>query len=236
MNLARRVLPLLLILAAPPVMLWAIWVNPVSAGEDDVVYVYPLRQMVGQALREGRWPVNNPLEATGAPLMADPQSAVMFPATWLFAALPGKLAYSLSVFLAFSVAGGGAYLYLRGLGLVRPAATFGAVAFMFCGFMVGHRVHLPMIQTAGFLPWGLWGIERHRPAAAPGATGGAGGGVLPGDCGRALGDPDVHGTRMGGVSAASRPAPGSRRWPWRRPRHCWRRCWPSRRSRPRWAC
>jgi hypothetical protein len=39
---------------------------------------------------------------------------------------------------------------------------------MFCGFMVGHRVHLPMIQTAGFLPWGLWGIERLRRRAAGG--------------------------------------------------------------------
>lgn len=158
----RRLIPLLLILALPPVMLYAVWLNPVSAGEDDVVYVYPLRKMVGQALREGRWPGDNPLEATGAPLMADPQSAVMFPPTWLFAVLGGKLAYTLSVFGAFSVAGGGAYLYLRAVGLVRPAATFGAVAFMFCGFMVGHRVHLPMIQTAGFLPWGLWGIERIR--------------------------------------------------------------------------
>ncbi len=164
MSFARRLAPLLLILAAPPVVLYAVWFNPVSAGEDDVVYVYPLRRMVGQALREWRWPETNPLEATGAPLAADPQSAVMFLATWLFAVLPAKLAYSLSVFAAFWVAGAGAYLYLRALGMVRPAATFGAVAFMFCGFMVGHRVHLPMIQTAGFLPWGLWGIERiHRP-------------------------------------------------------------------------
>ena len=162
MKLARRILPLLLILLAPLGMLYAVWANPGSAAEDDVVYVYPLRRMVGQALRQGRWPVTNPLEATGTPLMADPQSAVMFPATWMFAAMLPKLAYSLSIFLAFSVAGGGAYLYLRSLGLVRPAATFGAIAFMFCGFMVGHRVHLPMIQTAGFLPWGLWGIERMR--------------------------------------------------------------------------
>jgi hypothetical protein len=164
----RRILPLLLILAAPPVMLQAIWINPLSAGEDDVVYTYPLRVMVGQALRQGRWPLANPLEATGSVLMADPQSAVMFPPTWLFAVLDGKLAYGLGVFLAFSVAGGGAYVYLRSLRLVRPAAVFGAVVFMFCGFMVGHRVHLPMIQTAGFFPWGLWGIERMRRRGASG--------------------------------------------------------------------
>ncbi len=166
----RCILPLLLVLAGPPLMLYTLWVNPLSAGEDDLVYIYPLRVMVGQALQQGRWPLANPLEATGSVLMADPQSAVMFPPTWLFAILDGKLAYSLSVFLAFSVAGGGAYLYLRSLDLARPAAAFGGIAFMFCGFMVGHRVHLPMIQTAGFFPWGLWGIERLRRRGVGGSS------------------------------------------------------------------
>jgi hypothetical protein len=174
-------MPIVLVLVAPPLMLYTIWLNPVSAAEDDVVYVFPLRKMVGEALRtrpggisrggeayrQGRWPVHNPLEATGSPMMADPQSSVMFPPTWLFAALNAKLAYSLSVFLAFSTAGGGAYVYLRKLKLVRPAAVFGAVAFMFCGFMVGHRVHLPMIQTAAMFPWGLWCVELLRDRGSP---------------------------------------------------------------------
>ncbi|MFA6133795.1 MAG: hypothetical protein WC869_07260 [Phycisphaerae bacterium] len=151
--------PALLILAAPPVMLYTVWINPTSAAEDDVTYVYPMRVMVAQALREGRWPVQNDLEATGAPLLADPQAGVFFPPNWLFVPLEGHLAYSLCIFAAFSMAGWGTYLYLRRLGMVRGAATFGALAFMFCGFMVGHRVHLPMIQTAGLFPWGLWCIE-----------------------------------------------------------------------------
>ena len=180
-DLLRRGVPIVLVLVAPPLMLYTIWQNPVSAAEDDVVYVYPLRKMVGEALRgrpaavsrggdsyrQGRWPLHNPLEATGSPLMADPQSSVMFPPTWLFAAVGPKLAYSLCVFLAFSTAGGGAYLYLRRLKLAGPAAVFGAVAFMFCGFMVGHRVHLPMIQTAAMFPWGLWCAELLRDRGAP---------------------------------------------------------------------
>jgi hypothetical protein len=144
------------------VMLYTLWGNPLSAGEDDVVYYYPLRVMVAEHLKAGELPLYNPREATGMPLMADPQTAVMYPATWLFVVLPPKLAYSLSIFAAFSLAGGGAYLYLRRLGLVRAGAMFGAIAFMFCGFMVGHRVHLSMIQAAAMLPWGLWCIEGLR--------------------------------------------------------------------------
>ena len=143
-------------------MLFHIWANPLSAGEDDAVYYYPLRVMVGEQLGQGRLPLANPTEATGVPLMADPQSAVMYPPTWLFAAMGGRLAYSLSIFLAFSLAGVGAYLYLRKLGLRSVAATLRTTAFMYCGFMVGHRVHLSVINTACHLPWGLWCIEMMR--------------------------------------------------------------------------
>jgi len=164
----RAILPLILIVLAPTVMLYTLWGNPTSAGEDDVIYYYPLRKLVGQALREGRWPRVNHYEATGMPLMGDPQSAVMYPPTWLFAAGPAKRAYTLTLLLGFSLAGGGAYLYLRRVGLIRPAACFGAVAFMFCGFLVGHRVHWSVLHTGAWLPWGLWCIEGlgRRPGAA----------------------------------------------------------------------
>jgi hypothetical protein len=162
MNIAKKLLPFMVIVLGPMAMLFHIWANPLSAGEDDAVYYYPLRVMAGQQLRQGHLPLANPAEATGVPLMADPQAAVMYPPTWLFVALNGRLAYSLSIFLAFSLAGIGAYLYLRKLGLRAVAALLGATAFMYCGFMVGHRVHLSVINTACYLPWGLWCIEMMR--------------------------------------------------------------------------
>jgi len=155
-------LTVVLILLAPMAMLYTLWGNPVSAGEDDVIYYYPMRKMVGEQLRKLQWPLENPYEATGMPLMADPQSAVMYPPTWLFAVMPAKPAYSLSLMLGFAIAGLGAYAYLRCLGLVNAAAGFGAVAMMFCGFFVGHRVHLSILHAAAWLPWGLWCIERLR--------------------------------------------------------------------------
>jgi len=168
MNRLRSILAVVFLLAAPAAMLWPVWSNPVSAEEDDLIYFLPVREQVGQALREGRWPLDDPLEATGMPLMADPQTAVMYPPTWMFAFLPAKLAYSLSVFVAFSLAGAGMYLYLRRVRLDRTPAAFGAVALAFGGFMVGHRVHLAVVNTAAFLPWGLWCIEllRRRPRAS----------------------------------------------------------------------
>jgi hypothetical protein len=164
----RATLTVVLILLAPAAMLYTLWGNPVSAGEDDAIYYYPMRKMVGEQLRKLQWPLENPHEATGTPLMADPQSAVMYPATWLFAVMPAKPAYSLSLMLGFAIAGLGTYAYLRRLGLVNGAAGFGALAMMFCGFLVGHRVHLSILHAAAWLPWGLWCIEwlRARPLAA----------------------------------------------------------------------
>ncbi len=161
MNL-RNILPLLVILLAPPAMMYPLWSNPVSAGEDDILSYYPQRAMVGRELAAGRLPLANPLEATGGVVFADPQAAVMHPTTWLFAVLPAKPAYAISIFTAFWLAGLGTYFYLRRLGLVRTAACFGAVAFMLGGFFVGHRVHLSMILTAGMLPWGLLAVELLR--------------------------------------------------------------------------
>jgi hypothetical protein len=164
----RATLTVVLILLAPTVMLYTLWGNPVSAGEDDVIYYYPMMKMVGQQLRKPQWPLENPHEATGMPMMADPDSAVMYPPTWLFAVMPARSAYSLSLMLGFAVAGLGTYAYLRRLGLVTAAAGFGALAMMFCGFFVGHRVHLSTLHAAAWLPWGLWCVEwlRARPGPA----------------------------------------------------------------------
>jgi hypothetical protein len=165
MNVSPRLRSLLcaaMLIVLPMAMLWPLWSRPVCAGEDDVLYYYPLRKQVGESLARGQWPLSDPLTACGTPILADPQSAVFFPTTWLFAFLPVKLAYSLSLFSAFAVAGVGMWVYLRRLGLLRAAAGFGAVAFMFSGFLLAHRVHLSLLQTAAFLPWGLWCLERMR--------------------------------------------------------------------------
>ena len=155
----------------PMAMLSPLWVAPTSAGEDDVVYYFPLRGEMARAIAQGRPGLWNPQEQCGTPLVADPQSAPLYPPTWLFAVMPDKAAYSLNIFIALALAGLGAYLYLRKIGLGPLPTVFGATVFQYCGFMVGHRVHLSMICSASMLGFGLWAIEsiRDRPRAAAAA-------------------------------------------------------------------
>ena len=97
------------VVAVPVAMLHTLWANPTSAGEDDVIYYRPLRVMVGSQLRSGDWPISTSPAAGELPLMGDPQSATLHPATWGFAFMDADLAYSLSIFAAFStMAAGGA--------------------------------------------------------------------------------------------------------------------------------
>ncbi len=163
---ARRFGVTLLVLAGavaiPMLLLRPVWRSPVSAGEDDLIYYYPLRVMAAEADPLGDLSAYNAREACGVPLQADPQSASLHPTTGLFRTLPAGIAYRASVFLAFALAGLGAWFYLRELGLCRQAAALGAAAFMLCGFMVGHRVHLSVILAGAMLPWGTWCVERLR--------------------------------------------------------------------------
>src|SRR5690348_14250455 len=46
---------------------------------------WPNLARVAEALRHGEWPTWNPYDRGGAPFAADPQVALYYPLTWLFA-------------------------------------------------------------------------------------------------------------------------------------------------------
>ena len=163
----RRWMAVAILLLGPVAVMWPtfpLW--GASALEDDLIYYLPQRMLTGEILANGQMPWWNPWVGMGYPLMADPQAAVLYPGTWLFAALGAWLAYPLHICLHFSLAGLGVYLLCRRCGMVRPAALLGGLVFMFSGFLVGHRVHLTMHASAAWLGWILLcldGVVRVRP-------------------------------------------------------------------------
>ena len=52
------------------------------------------------------------------------------------------------------------YLFLRDTGLKRLGALGGGVTFAFCGFMVAHLGHLPMVPVATWIPLVLLSLRR----------------------------------------------------------------------------
>jgi len=160
-------------LVLPGVVLFPAWrLGGLGAGEDDLLYYYPSRAFFRESLQAGRLPWLNPWTGLDRPYVADPQSAVFYPTTWLFAVLPTAWGYGASLWLHYSLALWGAYRLLRArggpyrdssaaAGVDWRAALFGAVAFAFCGFLLAHRTHFTMQHGAAWMPWVFWRMRRY---------------------------------------------------------------------------
>lgn len=157
-----RLLIVLLTLVLPGIVLLPAWrLAGLGAEEDDVLYYYPSRVFFHETVPAGQLPWLNDQTGLGRPFLADPQSAVFYPPTWLFAVLEPLQAYPLSLWLHYSLALWGMYRLLRARRLAPPAAFFGAIAFAFSGFLLAHRAHFTMQHAAAWTPWVFWRLHRY---------------------------------------------------------------------------
>ncbi len=146
-----------LLLGLPPILLapaWRLW--GVSGLEDGLLYYLPQRLWLARTILSGDWPLWQPLLYGGFPAFADPQVAMTYPPTLLFVFLPVPLAYPLTISLHHTLAGWLTYRLCRSLHRSRLASLLAAIAFMFCGFMLGHREHLTMHHAAAWTPGVIW--------------------------------------------------------------------------------
>jgi len=104
-------------------------------GYDNLLYFYPSKTLLQQAIKEKSLPLWTPYNFSGGPVLGDGQSAIMYPFTWLYAFLPLPDAFSLMVILVpfFSLIF--TYGLLRHFSLSRLSSLFGSVTFAFSGFM-----------------------------------------------------------------------------------------------------
>jgi len=139
---------------------------------DGIAYFYPARALLARAIKSGELPLWNPYQMCGTPFLADAQSAVLYPPNLLFAILPPDRALGLLAALHLFAAGAFTYLFLKGLGLGRIAATFGGITFMLGGFAVVW-LELPVFLSTGvWLPLALYLIHlAHERRSAPYAAG-----------------------------------------------------------------
>ena len=155
------------ILPADHAMLLAPW-SHVGAGErynanlnDAVTQMAPWAKAVRMAWKEGSLPLRDRWNGAGMALAANGQSAPFSPFTILM--LPFALWAGFTVqaaaktFLALT----GASLWLRELGVSRPAAAFGAVLFAL-SFTMAPWLLFPHTAVFCLLPWALFGFELSR--------------------------------------------------------------------------
>lgn len=153
--------PLLLI--APFVLLAPVWLagKALYWGTPSTQFV-PWWWQAWQTLRAGELPLWNPMIGMGAPLLANYQSALLYPPTWLYfamAALGGLpvMAWwqAISVALHLAWVGWGMAALVRKLGKSELAQTVAGLAFSLSGYLVARAHFLSINATVAWLPWVL---------------------------------------------------------------------------------
>lgn len=145
---------------------------------DIVTAMVPYYALTQQALNQGQWPLWNPLEMAGMPLLANCQSAVFYPPRLLHSFMDLHTATSCYYLLKLWLCGMTAYACARGLGLGRFGARFFSLAWAFNGFNLVW-CYWPLPDVSAWLPVLFYGVEMAaRGCFRRGTFGVAAGGAL----------------------------------------------------------
>jgi hypothetical protein len=139
----------------------------------------PTSQFIPWRMAARRDLLFNPAQGAGAALLANGQSAVLYPTEALARLLPPFRASGFSQAARLLVAAWGMFLLARALAASQPAALAAAVVWTSAGFLQLWRLH-PHSLVAATVPWIVWAavaLARRpgpRPAVALAAAGAAG--------------------------------------------------------------
>ncbi|MBI4055061.1 MAG: hypothetical protein HY402_02890 [Elusimicrobia bacterium] len=147
-------------------LLWILWDFPwvltqphrtFSNYGDLYAYHLPLRHGVSASLQEGRLPFWNPSLFLGTPLLANPQSAVLYPGSLLFYFLPTLQAMNLTLLAHLFLAALGTYVLARQWRLSPLGALWLAAAYALSPFVL---FRIPqgvptLLFSLSWIPW-IW--------------------------------------------------------------------------------
>jgi uncharacterized membrane protein YfhO len=101
---------------------------------DVIRELYPWKTLAVSELKQGRWPLWNPYNFSGTPLLANWQSQVFYPPAILYLILPQKIAWTIMAFLQPLFGMIFMYLFATTIGITSTGAILSAVTFNFSAF------------------------------------------------------------------------------------------------------
>ena len=99
---------------------------------DITTQMLPWWNLSKDIIHSGHFPFWNIFSGNGLPLMANMQSAIFFPLTWLFYIFSVRFALAAYAFLKLLMMGMFTFWYLRELRLRFASSLLGAILFTFC--------------------------------------------------------------------------------------------------------
>src|SRR5215471_18795726 len=133
---------------------------------DLVVSFYPYRTLAARAVREGNLPLWNPYMLSGAPFLANAQSALFYPGNFPYYILPVPVAWAIGFFVRRVLGIILTALFLRRAGATGTGAIVGGLIFAFCGFLTAWQGQA-MSDAAVWLPLVCYAVMRLHDEPAP---------------------------------------------------------------------
>lgn len=165
----RRDIPILLVLAALPIIAHApAWIEgrALAPGEGTALHL-PLRAAVWQAWARHELPGWNPGQFCGAPLLAEYRAGALYPPMMALAVLSPFDALQCLVLISLALAGVLTYVYARRLHAGRVGAYVAGLTFALGPYLVGHLANTPAVIAAPLLPLLLLAAESHLGHLSP---------------------------------------------------------------------
>ncbi|HEY47920.1 MAG: hypothetical protein AMJ88_00905 [Anaerolineae bacterium SM23_ 63] len=154
-------LPVLLVVLGPLILF-----GPMLLRGEALFWGTPLLQFVPwresafQTLSQGYLPLWNPQLGMGAPLLANYQSALLYPPNYLLLITGTAWGHGLLVALHLMWAGIGMVALTRHLGLGSLGQSVSALAYALSGYLVARGGFLSINAAAAWLPWILLTVDR----------------------------------------------------------------------------
>ena len=119
---------------------------------------FPPKFFMSESIHAGYLPLWNPYINFGFPQYGDMSGGYWSPITWLLASTIGYNAFTLTIETLF-------YILLSGLGMYKltgywnlqnSVRIMAGLAFMCCGYHVGHLQHFNWLSGSAFFVWSFW--------------------------------------------------------------------------------
>jgi hypothetical protein len=120
---------------------------------------YPWRLVALEAVRAGHLPLWNPWLGNGAPLLANYQSALLYPPNWLSLLLPLDLSLNWLLVLHLAWTGAGMVTLARLLGYGPLGQAVAGLAFGMGQYAVARAGFYSINAALAWLPWILWSAD-----------------------------------------------------------------------------
>ncbi len=128
---------------------------------DLVTSFYPYRTLAARIARQWTLPLWNPNMLSGAPFLANTQSALFYPPNFLYYVLPVPVAWAAGFLLRRVLAVVFTFMFVRRIGGSGTGALVAGLVFGFCGFLTAWQGQ-SMSDAATWLPLVCYSVVRLR--------------------------------------------------------------------------